>query len=82
MDLMNEAEKLYKDLQYRYHDNYAAMYAFVSKCCGDMGEAGETGERQELYLKVKELISFSIVSEYMNSRDYWYNEETYEWVKR
>lgn len=82
MDLMNEAEKLYKDLKNRYHGNYAAMYAFVSRSCGEIAEAGESDDKLLLYQRVKELISYSIITEYMNSRDYIYNDETYEWIKR
>ena len=81
MDLMNEAEKLYKDLQNRYHGNYAAMYAFVSKCCGDIAEAEESEEKLLLYQKVRELISYSIITEYMNTRDYRYSEDKHEWIK-
>ncbi len=80
-DAIEKAIELYRDLCDRYHGNYAAMYAFASRICGDIAESGGSEDKLLLYQRVCEFISYSIISEYMKSRDYFYSSDNHEWIK-
>lgn len=80
--LLDDAVEMYRDLRKGCRDDPAAMYARINMYCKDIAENDGWCKKLQLYNRVSELITYSIVSKYMESRDYYFDNEKNEWIKR